>query len=214
MKATLKIDHQALDAAFRDYISVSKRGISEDVNQTSYSICISAVALTKRATKSSIRSYLNRASRINPTAPIAAILVNWRRGLKGQKGLFGENMKAEVDEFIRKQADSINFLRAGWLSAVAVLARSIRKSPGKNAIRFLSRFGTHGGATASKPGNNPTAYFWNQAFARHTSTQNGVKFAEEGLQKSVTQEIGRMRARVARKMEERARATLGKFFRV
>ncbi len=86
MKPTIQIDTRALDAAFREYAAMSKRGLAEDVNQKAYSICISAVALTKRANKSTIRRYLKSPSRINPDAPVAAILVNFRRGMKGLRG--------------------------------------------------------------------------------------------------------------------------------
>lgn len=214
MKTTINIDSKGFDAGFIKYLELSKRGIVEDVNQKAYSVCISATAITKRANKSKIRAALRSASRVNQNAPVAAIIVNYNRGRRGLKGFSGQVMKDKAEELIEQRANAINFLRAGWLSAVSVLARSIGKTPGKNAQSFLSRFGTgNGGGIAAKKSNNPTAYFWNQAFSRHTSTNNGVRFAEEGLQKALNQETSRMGEYVARKQKERASKAFSRFFR-
>lgn len=215
MNTKIEIDTASLERAFIKYREISRRGLAEDINQKAYSICNSAVAITKRANKANIRKELKASSRDFPNAPLGAILVNAKQGRFGRRGFYGATMKAKFDELVENRAGAINFLRAGWLSAVAVLASSIGKSPGKNAVQFLSRFGKGGGGgTAAKPGINPTAYFWNQSFSRHTSTNNGIKYAEEGLQKAVNQEVRRMGEYVARKQEQRAMESFQNFFRV
>ena len=209
---SIKINTQEFQRVFKEYRKVSRRGLAEDLNQKAYSINIAAVAITKRGSKSAIRKYLKSESRDYPPAPIAAILVNKRRGIG--HGLYGQRMKEEVNEFIRKQADSVNFLRAGWLSAVMVFAKAIGKAPGANAVRFLARFGygKYGGGEIARPGFNPTATFYNMAFSRDTSTNNGIRFAQQGLQRAVDQEAKRMAPYIARKMQERANKVVQRLF--
>jgi hypothetical protein len=196
----IKVNTLQFNKWFAKNRAFSRRGLAEDLNQSAYSVAIAAAAITKRGSKPKIREYLKSSARIAPSAPIAALIINKRRGEKGLQGLYGAEMKAAVVEFIQKQADSINFLRAGWLPAVVEFARAIGKSPGKNAIQYLSRFGYQGGGSRARPGQRPLARLWNSAFSRNTSTPAGIKHAEEGLQKALNQETRRMADRVARKL--------------
>ena len=55
MKPSITIDTKALDAAFREYAAVSRRGIAENINQKSYSIVNAAYGLTYAADKNEIK---------------------------------------------------------------------------------------------------------------------------------------------------------------
>lgn len=220
---TIKVDTREFQRALKQYREVSRRGLAEDINQKAYSVMISAVALTKRGSKQNVRAYMHSASRKNPDVEVAPILINWFRGGGGRyhkavgrgPGLYGQEMREKVSEYIRQQADSINFLRAGWLSAVAIFARAIGKAPGQNATKFLARFGfgKYGGAEIAKPGFNPTASFYNMAFSRWTSTKDGVRFAEEGLAKSIAQEVRRIGEYIAGKMQKRSDELVQRFLK-
>jgi len=171
----IRVDTQRLSNLFGQYLAVSKRSASEAINQKSYDITTIAVRTTKRAGKAAIRRYLKGPSNTYPPAPAGAIILNWKLGKRGQPGLYGDEMKAGLEKFIQRQADSINFLRAGWLAAVAIFARKIGRPVGANASKLLARFGyNHGDATVARPGLNPTARFANMAFSRHTSTDSGI----------------------------------------
>ena len=199
--ASIKVNMREFQRWFKRNREYSRRGLAEDVNQSAYSVAIGAVAMTKRGSKGRIRSYLMGPSNVNPKAPIAAILINSKRSAKGSRGLYGAAMREAVIEFVRKQQDSINFLRAGWLPAVQIFGNAIGKSIGANAVQFLSRFGYGGGgAEKAKRGINPIARLWNSSFSRHTSTDNGIQFAEAGLRKAIDRETNRMRSRVTKKL--------------
>lgn len=149
-------------------------------------------------------------------APRLALIINARRGAMGLPGLYGGAMRDAIDREYKFRIGAVNFLRAGWLSTVAILAKACGEKPGANAIQFLSRFGAGGpwgGATAAQSGWNPTAEFYNMAFSRHTSTDRGKPLAEEGLTKAIAQETKSMGDYIAKKMEERSRKAIDKFLK-
>ncbi len=96
---------------------------------------------------------------------------------------------------------------------MAIFARSINKPVRNTTTKFLSRFGHHGGATVAGVSNNPFATFWNMAASRHTSTELGERFARDGLQAAMQQEITRMGEFVARRQQARTKQAMGRFFR-
>lgn len=218
----ITIDMGPANRALKEYAKVSSRELPELINQSSYNITTTAVAITKKADKSEIKRYLMSQSDISD-APIAAIIVNSAVGLQhrvirgyrpGGIGLYGADMKNAVADYVRQQMDAVNFLRAGWLSAVAILARAIRKAPGANAVKFLARFGTHwGGATPARRGNRMFASFYNEAFSRWTSTENGYKYAKEGLERATSQEASRIAGRIATHLQRRADQLFMRFLR-
>lgn len=213
LSPVIRVDASQFNAALRSYMQHSKRELSEVINQKAYSISMAAVSMTKKANKAEIRRALNAEivgnRHVGPrrgttgTGPRAALLVNWNRGRKNLPGLYGGEMREAVELKTQRRADGVNFLRAGWLPAVAKFARAIhpQRSPGANAKNFLNRFGYHGDGTPARPGTNPLATFYNMAFTRHTSTDAGYKYAADGLQRAIAQEISRMARHVAGKMQ-------------
>jgi hypothetical protein len=214
MAVSIRIDTRDFNATVQKLLEHSRSELPKILNKAGFSIAQTAVAVTKRAEKSVIRKYLNQQVVTNNgrTAPLAALIVNKRRGVG--RGLYGEQMREAMNLFIQNQADSVNFLRAGWLSAMAKFARALGKPVGANAQRFLARFGYKWGeGRAAQKGIAPVAYMANMAFSRHTSTDNGIKFAQSGLQRAVNQQTDRMRKWIEDDMQKMTNRVVGRIFR-
>ena len=207
----VRVDLREFNAAFRKYKAVSKRGIATDINQKAYSIVLAAFGTTKEASKAQIRGSLRAPSRDYSPAPTAAILVNKKLG-KG-RGLYGSEMRKAAAELIRKRANATHFLGAGWMPAMVVFAHAIRKKVGGRAAKFYRRYGKrYGGGGVARPSLRPLAFFYYTASANKTSTDSGLKFAQEGLRRAIAQTMADMARYVARKMQQRSdRAARGRF---
>jgi hypothetical protein len=51
------------------------------------------------------------------------------------------------------------------------------------------------------------------AFARNTSTKNGIQFAEDGLRRAIAQEVRRMGEHIEKKLQATANQIAGRFLR-
>ena len=199
----LKIDTIEFSRALKEYAVYSSRAIPELVNQAGFNITTAASVITYRAKKPAVRAALKASSEVAPGAPIAAILVNYKRGKLGLKGLRGAEMKAKQEELIKLAVGGVNFLRAGWLGAVADFARAIKVNPKQSSANMAERFPkkTGGAKPAPTRGFNVVAHLWNAAFSKVQSTPAGVKHAEEGLRKAMAQDVARMKRRIEMKMQ-------------
>jgi len=144
----------------------------------------------------------------NKGAPYLALIINKRLGKEGKPGLHGPPMKEAIEKEWERRSKSIGFIRSGWLVAIRIFARAIGRKASHNAMKAAQRYGMIGGGSLAKLGLNPTATFWNAAFSKYTTTGYGVKFAEQGLQAAINQEVGRMKQQV----ENRMQADTNKFF--
>ena len=213
MKPAIHIDTKALDAAFTEYASLSKRSIAENLNQKGYSICLSAFGLTKKATPADIRKYLSGASENSKSLSVAEMLVNTKRRREGKPWLTGAELKSAAREFIAKKSKHTNYMRAGWFGAIGEYATKIGKATGASIVRSLNKFGKNGGATMAKPSVSPLTTFWNTAFSKFTTTNQGEQIASVGLLGAMNKQTADMRVYIARKRKEEATRVFRRFLR-
>jgi len=149
----LKIDDREFQQTLREYVMVSKRTIPEIVNTKAYYIVRRAIYETPKAdkmvigkslagliyaykdTKGGARRMLKTVTRYGrwnqaTQVPLAALLVNWKRGQMGKAGLYGQNMAAAVKGFIASRQRSVAFIRSGWLPALRILAPFVKNKAG------------------------------------------------------------------------------------
>jgi hypothetical protein len=204
---SLVVDTREFSAAVKEYMKHTKRDLAEVINQKYFSITTAAAKMTHKAAAAQIRAELEEiVTATNGTsAPRAALLVNRNR----YPGLRGAEMEQAIERLKKNRASHIAFVRAGWLPAVASAARAIGKPPSGNAVRWenataVNGTGKLGGGTAAKESINPTAEFWNAAgdiSPKATKPGGAQDFAAAGLQSAISQEIGRMAAHVAQKLQ-------------
>src|SRR5690349_10754545 len=111
MELSVTVD-KGVEAAFfaamdKAYIYTKRTG-SEFVNTALYFVLRGAMADTPKSDKEKIRSDLSGPSRINPKAPLAAVILNTLRG--PGNGLNGEQMRVEVEKFIKLRQSRRNYI--------------------------------------------------------------------------------------------------------
>jgi hypothetical protein len=209
MSAKLTIDSREFSKWLQREMQFSKRDMAEAINQHAFRMNMAANKLTHRAAAAQIRAYLEqpvlakkvaasgKVYKSNP--PRAALILN-----KKGPGRYGPAMAEAISKFIKLKISHIQFLAAGFLPAVAAYAKSIGKTPGKSAARWLKIAGI-GDAIVAKPGINPKAEFWNDAMAdgKTSNSAGAMAMKSEALQRGMMQEVGNMEKYVARKIQQR-----------
>lgn len=221
MGGSIRVDTTRLAAQFRRYREFSKRGLAEDVNTKSYHILQAASKFNKRGDKAAIeetfspqatatatkvritKSGVKRGREIVETRfpPNAYAITQAKRRKLGKAPLRGEELRAAVTKEFASRKKGIGFMASGWLAAIAKVARAIGKTVGKNAARREAQ--AIGDSQPARPGLNPTARWWNDAFSKTTTTDPPTTIAAEALQRAIEQEIRSMGDYIARKEQSR-----------
>lgn len=206
----IKIDTSKFDKALQEYMKYSSRSFVDAVNTHAYFIARNACSTTHAAEASKIKSDLEAMSKSYPNAPLAAILINRDLKKKGKKGLYGEKMKNAIEKFIRIRQSHRNFLRAGWLPAVKLLASFVPNKKGGSKIPANTDkngrdFGGAIPAQKSSLFSNPIAKIWNTT----AGDPKSIGYVEEGLQKAMDMEVESMKGYIYRKQEEASKKFFG-----
>jgi hypothetical protein len=231
LKPVIRLNSAEFDRTLRQYMAGTKRAIPEVLNQKAYSISNAATKMTYKANAQTIKGQVGAVGtrlKINKTgkrkgkfskggvihagqeegkAPRLALIINASRGRRGLPGLHGADMKAAMKKVLNSRLRAIGFIRAGWLSAVAVFAKRIGK-PVKQSTKAMAQrtAAMMGGGKPAEPGVKSVATFWNSASAnpQNTSSNNVQKYAKEGLAAAMHQEMARMKAHMEKRLQREA----------
>jgi hypothetical protein len=212
MNTSVKMDTRAFDAAMKQYVEFSKRSLPEIVNTKAYFVARNAVASTGGVDKGKIEQELRATARTG-NGPLAALIVNARRGATGQKGLNGPKMSAAINKLVNARKRTVNFLRAGWIPAIKKLESLVPKKSGAASYKGVKIHGApKGGATVAKPNSTwkSIAEIWNSvsggtkdAGIQSESNPNRVSaIIQQGLQAAINKEANAMLQYVKKKSEE------------
>ena len=138
-KPTIQIDQKRFNAVLNKYVKVSRKTFTDEVNKRAFNIALKASSnrtkFTGIASASLIRKELKKGAEVQPPprkrrkkkgsgprtrrkkAPLAAILINYARGRRGEPGLTGKAMAAQVVKNIESRIKGRGFMRSGWLGA-------------------------------------------------------------------------------------------------
>lgn len=206
-KATL--DTRQFDKTLKEYMQFTKRSVAEVANAKCWFIARNATNTTKAVDRSKIDAELDAPSRINPEAPLAAILVNKQLRGKGMKGVSGSQMQAAIKKLKAARKRSINFLRSGWLPAVRILEYHLKKGDIQFSKRYAPKlnrqtkqFGREKGAAIyARPERERTfAEIENAVYGGKKPSPRVHDLIVEGLQKAITQEVASMKTYIERKL--------------
>ena len=160
-----KWNMEAFSDAYRRYTEVSKRAPAEICNNKAYFIARKASWFTAKTSRAAIADSLGsrtsgrRRLTLRPgdsqDAPLAALIIQAARARKGLPGLYGAEMEAAINELIARRLKSISFLRSGWLPAIRILGRFVRRPGTAPPIGELQQFGPDAGSA------NPASEEWN-----------------------------------------------------
>ena len=206
---TIKVDTREFDKVFSEYMKYTSRDLVEACNQHAYYIARDAVADTKSVSKEKITGEMGRMSKEYPPAPLGAIIVQKKRAEKGLKGLSGRKMAIAVERLIRARNASRNFVKAGWIPAIKLLAAVVPKKGGKSIAGTKKRGVDKGGAKPAIPSIfnwSPMTSIWNSVSKLR---DQGFKIMEDGAQRAVAEETQSMRDYIERKLVERGKKVGG-----
>lgn len=135
-------------------------------------------------------------------APLAALIVNARKGRAGKPGLFGTKMKRAVEKVIGKRRRSMGTLKAGWLGAIRGLGSAIGQSSRVEGASSVIK--GRGKAIAARPGQSVKAeifYDVNSFDQRHV--QYIDKLVADALEEAFRHELASMQRYIFDKMNRR-----------
>lgn len=153
---TFKVRDNQFRDALRRYVRVSKSAIPDIVNRKAFFIARRAVIETPTASKMLMDEELGRVFRrkgklsvrweaagagkwglrhfksgdARLEAPLAALIINARRGRKSLPGLFGEAMKQAMAILIAARRKSRAYLKSGWIPAIKRLEQAVKSRRG------------------------------------------------------------------------------------
>lgn len=199
-----RVDRREFDKTLKEYRQYSKRDVATICNTKAFYIARRATVETQKSKKSKIRADLLQEGRL--PAPIAALIVNAKRGAAGLKGLFGKKMRAAVNELIK--ARRVATLAAGWIPAIKAFEPLAEKrgAPRQAAQAKLTGDGSKKGyGRPAKEGWFSKAILANLMTAKWDTRDGAESVATPALQRAFDAEEASMKAYIERKLNEGAK---------
>lgn len=200
----MKFDAKEFNRTLEAYRKITKRTEPEIVNTKAYFIARRAIVETMKADKGKIRSLFNK-----QTQEIVGKIINKRRGLRGEKGLYGEAM-AEAQAMMKaSRLRAVGFMKSGWLWVVKGLDSYVKSKRGAaRSDSSVKAFGApKGKAIPARPSSVKVfAVIRNFAQSKESTTKDplGV-YGMPGLKKAVDFETKSMLEYMEKKLKGAAK---------
>lgn len=221
-------DQRKFDEALREYVKVSSRTLATIINTKAYYIARKALWFTIKSDAWQMKTQLGgivtvqrltkkgklRNRRVlqlkdsrDYDAPLAAVIINARRGRAGDNGLYGKAMDKAIRGLLTARARSIGFIKSGWLPSIQILAPLSDKAGQPQIDREAKQVGrAKGTATPAKPGFDLRAEIVNLASPIRDKKGALLKYGSEGLTTAFQDETASMWDYIERKMKPDAEA--------
>ena len=185
---SFKIDTREFQATLLKYRQISKRDELEIVNTKAYFIARRAVVETVKADKGKIRAFFSGA-----TQAIVGMIINKRRGERGEKGLYGDAMAEAQIAMRARRLRAIGFIKSGWIWAIKNLEPYVKSKRGAaREDKSVKAYGRPKGK-GSPARFLARAIIANFAESKESTTNDPLgKFGEPGLQKAINYESASM----------------------
>lgn len=224
MNAGIKFDFKEFNQALRQCAAESSRTLQEEVNAHAFGVVTAAYRATPRVEKSAIDAALNanietqvvgtkirilKSGKVKQGKAIvqkvvhsigasAGKLVNWQRGQAGLKGLHGDNMRAAIDEMVKKRRASVGTLRLGWLASINKLAAMVKGGKKRRGYRVKQP----GSANPAKDTWNPTATFaYNLNIGQRKGSERLDPRVVTALEIGFATELASMKAKIQERLQ-------------
>ncbi len=225
---TFRINTREFDAALKPYLEAAPHAEADVLNKKALFIARGALRLTPSTPAGAIRSSLGQIIRSKrgvtvktvkagalykdlegggAEAPLAALIINARRGREGHPGLYGPEMAAAVEQLIAARNRSRAFLKSGWIPAIRALQPLVTAAYGMGggAGRPVQVGAPKGSAMPARPGLACKAIIENAASGEHETHEALIKYGEPALQKAFDNEAASMLRYVADRQYEEAK---------
>jgi len=218
---------RAFNDALKEYMKVTRRSLQEVLNNKAYFIAVNALNTTYKADKGKITAALGKpvtisyaskkgkarskktvaygsSAKTSSGAPLAALIINARKGRGGKPGLYGAKMTQAIRKMINARLRAVNFVRSSWIPAIRQLSTLVKKGGGPRPDTSVKQLGKpKGGASpAVVNGNMVKASIWSAIEKKAPFIRQVL---EHGISKALRQEAASMREYVAKKLSEDTR---------
>ncbi len=200
---TYKVDKTEFTRTLKVYVPLCKKTHAEICNSKALFVARGALRETKKSTKAEIKADLMAPSDRDPSAPIAALIVNAMRKAAGLIGLYGTDMKQAVAALIKNR--KVASLASGWIWSIKELtpiADTRGAPPLDRKPKAVGR--PKGYAVPAKDGWSPKATIVNTMAAKWDTRDGAVDVAGPALQRAFDNEEASMRQYIERKQREAA----------
>lgn len=221
-----KIDAKEFTDTLNRYRTLSKRDPKTICDTKAFFIARRATLETMKASKQSITGDLGKIIRVKKEpvalrlktvrrftrwgleyqAPLAALIINARRGRAGKPGLFGAAMTEAIHNMIAARLKSIAFIKSGWIPAIKTLMPFADKkgAPRQDKAEQLGR--PRGYARPAASNWKASAVLVNTASTTRDQKQALLKYGGPGLQRAFDAETASMRQYMEDKLRGSAKA--------
>lgn len=189
------------NSVLKRYLLFTSRDLATTLNTKGYYIARRATVETEKADRGKITSFIRQ-----DTGRIAGMMINKRRRERGEKGLYGEDMKEAVAMVRSARLRSVSFLKSGWIPAIKRLQPLAARIGGSvpRQDRGAKQIGAAKGAgMPANPGMRAVCRILNEASGKHTTMEglaHAVTVGEIGLAKAFDFETQSMKDYLFRKM--------------
>lgn len=225
---TVRYDQSKFDKTFVEYMKHTSRDLVTAINTKAYYIARKATWFTHKANKGQIRTALGQRITVAHTtksgrvvnrkqlqlahardhdAPLAGLIINKRRGKKGEKGLHGKAMAVAIRDLLVARERSVAYTKSGWLPAIKQLALvADNKNPPSIDTTAKTVGRAKGDAFPARDLHSKSAAtIINEAWAKRDSGASAFfKYGSQGLQKAFSDETASMKTYIEGKMNPAA----------
>jgi hypothetical protein len=213
---SMQLDMRQFNETLARYLAVCPRTIEEILNKKLLFIAVAAYKLIPKADRSDIERNLDvigyevrqskktgkmKKGRAIVGAPILYKIVNAMRGRKGEKGLYGAEMKKAAQKELSSRFRAIGSLRSGLVAPIKTLAAKAKEFLNLEKLPSVKQ---RGQATPAQPGWNPEASFqYNLAINKG----NGMTIdprVESAVAQGFAQEAASMEEYIIKRMQKDA----------
>jgi hypothetical protein len=198
------------------HLTLTSRTIPKALNSRMYYLLAKCVKYTPKADRQKLESFLGASSTMHTSKTgkqrrvyaysatrSAYAIMNYRRKLRGEKPLSGDDAGIAVRKFIAKRFRSIGTLKAGWAAAKLYFGRAA----GMFDINFekLPKVKMPSKAVTAKDGFSPEAIATYRLLASKEGQPNTGhihELAQDAMSKAWNEEYNEMIQHIAKKMDE------------
>ena len=117
-KTTFKMDVKDFNKTLTQYSVLSSKSFVEVVHNRAANVIYKTLVRIPKNSPGRIRSELLSPSRINASAPLGSIIINWNRGGMGKKGLNNAPMRKAMRRMLMYRSKGSNYGREAWYGAL------------------------------------------------------------------------------------------------
>ncbi len=236
---TFKVDTREFNTTLAKFSVHTKRTFTQLINKKAYYVARRAIWYTHKADYQKMANELGQILRLVKSgsrsgkltmkgrgqfnsardylAPLLALIINKRRGNKGEPGLYGAEMKKEFQTVFGARARSIAYLKSGWIEARDMFkpwaegGRGLPPSEG-TGIGGTKRIGRpKGGGNIAREGWNPVATIWNSSYTKRDHKDALLIYGKPALEQAIAEEDASTAVELEKRIAAEAKALGIKF---